>query len=405
MAQIRSGLFVVALLFVAACAGDAPTGNTGETSIAKTAGDVQEGPAGSLLTAPVSVTVRNGSGAALPNVQVQFSVVLGGGATSDTVLTTNASGIAVTDWYLGSVANVSNTLRASIPNASVDFTAQSASNQAGATSYGDEQYIEYLPGDLPIIITAPHGGTLVPATIPDRTGTDVVTDRDLNTEELARTIRDVFFQRTGRRPHVIICRLRRTKLDANREIVEAALGNRVAQRAWFEFHHFTAAAKSTLNATYARGLYMDLHGHGHAIPRLELGYLLTANQLGFSDATLLSPTYSDLASIRSLVQSSGSTLPQLLRGAVSLGALFEQEGYPSVPSPSQPNPGVGNEYFNGGYNTARHGSRDGGTISGFQLEANRAGVRETPAERLAFANSLVDVFVEYLLRHYGIDIS
>jgi hypothetical protein len=74
-----------------------------------------------------------------------------------------------------------------------------------------------------------------------------------------------------------------------------------------------------------------------------------------------------------------------------------------VPSAAQPDPGT-DEYFNGGYNTARYGSRDGGNISGFQIETNNVGVRDTQANRLIFANAVVDVFSTWLERYSGIDI-
>ena len=48
----------------------------------------------------------------------------------------------------------------------------------GTTYYGINQYTEYHPGTLPIIFSAPHGGPLTPANIPDRTcnSPTVVTD-------------------------------------------------------------------------------------------------------------------------------------------------------------------------------------------------------------------------------------
>jgi hypothetical protein len=347
------------------------------------------------------VRVTGPDGEPLILAQVRFSVIHGGGATSDTLVLTDAQGIARTDWYVGPQASVHNLLRASVGNVSVDFTATSSQAQPGQAYFGAALYMEYIGGDLPIVISAPHGGTLVPDEIPDRTTGTLV--RDTNTEELARTIGDTFFSQLGARPHIIICRLRRTKLDANREIVEAAQGNRLAQRAWYEYHAFMEAAKAQVSAGFTRGLYMDLHGHGHAIPRLELGYMLSAATLDLPDNTLASQTYTNQSSIRALVASSGSTLPQLLRGPHSLGTLFEMEGIPAVPSSAQPSPGM-DEYFNGGYNTGRHGSRDGGNISGFQLESHFTGVRDNAANRSAMAVAVVNVFAEYLARHFGLDI-
>jgi N-formylglutamate amidohydrolase len=325
----------------------------------------------------------------------------GGGATSDTVVTTNASGVAATNWYVGPTAGQQNRLRVSHGNLALEFTATSAAGVVGAQYFGEFQYMEYIPGNLPIVISAPHGGTLTPVSIPDRTaGTSA---RDTNTEELARQMGDAFQARLGRRPHIVICRLRRTKLDANREIVEAAQGNREAQRAWYEWHAFIDAARARVAADYPRGLYMDLHGHGHTIQRLELGYLLSSTELQLPELTLNGVAIVNTTSIRALVQSSGATLTTLLRGPFSLGTLYEAVGFPSVPSASQPHPGA-NDYFSGGYNTDRHGSRVGGVISGFQLEANFTGVRDTQQTRAAMADATVDVFVEYMSRHFGMDI-
>ena len=38
----------------------------------------------------------------------------------------------------------------------------------GVSYFGRSNYIEYIAGDLPIIISAPHGGALIPAEMPDR---------------------------------------------------------------------------------------------------------------------------------------------------------------------------------------------------------------------------------------------
>ena len=42
--------------------------------------------------------------------------------------------------------------------------------------YGREEYIEYHPGNIPIILSVPHGGWLIPDEIPDRTYGTMVTD-------------------------------------------------------------------------------------------------------------------------------------------------------------------------------------------------------------------------------------
>jgi hypothetical protein len=85
---------------------------------------------------------------------------------------------------------------------------------------------------------------------------------------------------------------------------------------------------------------------------------------------------------------------------MSLGTLMEMEGLPAVPSQSQPDPG-GDPYFNGGYNTVRHGSRDSGMISGVQIECNYTGVRDTEANRQAMAEALGRALAAFFPEHFG----
>ena len=397
ISSTRAASCVGALLILLSCSSD-PASPASQITVAIAAGANQTATVASMVATPPAVIVRNPAGEPMSGTQVVFTITQGGGATSDTMVTTNSSGIAATNWYLGPESGATNGLRATSNGVSINFTATANAGTAGIAYFGASQYIEYIAGDLPIIISAPHGGTLVPASIPDRTTGETV--RDTNTEELARAIGTAFFNRLGKRPHLIICRLRRTKLDANREIVEAAQGNREAQRAWFEWHAYINAAKSRASTDFPRGLYMDLHGHGHDIDRLELGYLLSGSQLQQSNAALDNGVLHASTSIYTLVLSSGKTLSQLLRGPQSLGTLFEQEGVPAVPSSGQPDPG-GADYFSGGYNTDRHGSRGGGVISGFQLESHFPGVRDNATNRAAFAENVVDVFLTYFSAHFG----
>ncbi len=279
----------------------------------------------------------------------------------------------------------------------------------GVSYFGRSNYIEYIAGELPVIFSAPHGGALSPAEIPDRTncvscGWSFSTVTDSNTEDLARKIRTEFGNRLGLLPHVVICRLDRGKVDANREIVEAAQGDPEAEQAWNEFHNFIGAARTNLTALHGRGFYVDVHGHGHTLQRLELGYLLSSTQLGLSDATLNgSSTYQNQSGVRTLSAFSPLTFAELLRGTNSFGALIASEGYPAVPSPAIPDPDA-DPYFDGGYNTERYSSVDGGNIDGLQIESNMTGVRDTATNRTAYAQALARVTENYFFHHYGVNL-
>jgi hypothetical protein len=349
-----------------------------------------------MLPADPVVEARDASGRPAAGVAVQFLPAPGSGWTSDTTVITGADGRASVSWYAGSHGGVTNTLRVSVPATGVELTAMVETPHAGAIYYGRMQYMEYDAGDLPVVITAPHGGSLTPVELPDRTGSAITTATDTQTEALAHAISDAFMASTGHRPHLVICRLRRTKIDANREIVEAAQGNRLTERAWAEFHSFAEAARQAVLDASGTGFYIDLHGHGHEMQRLELGYLLTSTDLSQSDAALdATSAYRDKSSIRTLATEASVPFSVILRGSGSLGALFESNGFPAVPSVSQPSPG-NDPYFDGGYNTARYGSRDGGGMSGVQIETNYTGVRDSPFDRAKFGQALVNVLSAYL---------
>lgn len=268
----------------------------------------------------------------------------------------------------------------------------------GQSYFSPDGYVEYVAGDLPLLLLVPHGGGLRPAALPDRT--TGVLDADANTQDLGRRIARVLFQRTGHHPHVVVCLLHRVKLDCNREEVAAASDGR-ARAAWGWFHRFARSARDSIVRRAGSGLTIDLHGHGHAVQRLELGYLMDGDDLGLPDAVLARPEYAAASSVRELASRAPGGLPELLRGSGALGTLLEARGFPSVPSAAQPDPGT-EPYFNGGYNTAVYGSRDGGGVSGVQLEANFTGVRDTPTSREAFAVALAAALVEFFPRRVGV---
>lgn len=244
------------------------------------------------------------------------------------------------------------------------------------------------------MISVPHGGALTPASIPNRTVGTTVTDT--NTVELGRALSDALRARTGRTPHLVIVHLRRTKLDANREVVEAAQGNAEATRAWEEYHAFIEQATNAVRQRSGTGFYIDLHGHGHPIARLELGYLLAIDTLNQPDAHLDAIGALTTSSLRLMAGTTSLTGSALLRGPQSLGGLLEGR-VPSVPSPSMPGPGS-DPYFNGGYSTSRHTLM----LPGLQIESHYTGVRDSAASRTSFSAILADALVTFLSEHLNL---
>lgn len=262
------------------------------------------------------------------------------------------------------------------------------------------------PGQLPIILSAPHGGYLQPDDIKDRACAGCTTLTDAFTLELTDEISRALFDLTGKRPYVVINLLHRIKLDANRDIIDGADGDPKAELAWHEYHDAMASARSAVTDQFGKGLVMDMHGHGHDIQRLELGYLPAADEYRVSDVAL-NTSRGHRNTFNSLVATNpnGYSFAEIVRGPKSLGQYYENRGYPSVPSENTPFPLDGEPYFAGGYITQEYGSRHGGTVDAVQVEANRHGVRHTADQRRAFADSTAVILVDFFAHHYGIDLS
>lgn len=262
-------------------------------------------------------------------------------------------------------------------------------------------WVEGSDGLIPLILIAPHGGDLAPTDLPDRSCAACVTVNDANTQALARTISDAFFTRIGKRPFLVINRLQRRKFDANRALPEATNGYGPLEPMWTLFQATVDSAKARALRLHPRALVIDLHGHAHAVARLELGYLLSASQLRLSDSALGSAVMGSSVALLSRVTPARDSGATLLRGPRALGSRFAALGYPAVPSDVDPAPAVGQDYFDGGFNTARNGSTALGPVDALQVESNYTGVRDTADSRAAFAEAFVTAVLAFLRDHYA----
>jgi hypothetical protein len=178
---------------------------------------------------------------------------------------------------------------------------------------------------------------------------------------------------------------------------------------WNEYHNLIRIAKDAVTSSYGRGLLIDIHGHGHTLQRMEVGYNLptaTLNRNSFYSSDKNS------SCVRELANRTRVSFEELIRGSYSLGTLLDARGYPSVPSLALPNPGKttsggDNDYFSGGYTVEIHGtmSPNTGTINAIQIESNYTGVRDTFDNRAAFAADLVAALEEYFPLHVGMKLN
>ena len=188
--------------------------------------------------------------------------------------------------------------------------------------------------------------------------------KDEYTQELASQVANELYRLTEKWPHVVMCNLYRGKMDANAEINEACFGVRDSIDAWKAYHKFIQGAKDSFKGP---GLFLDLHGQVHCEEWVELGYLITGEQLNNQNFT------SAESSIRALAKRmcrDETEFVDILYGHKSFGALLEQNNYKTIPSPTITCPNEGN-YFSGRYNITRHGSRSGGVMDAIQIETPR----------------------------------
>ena len=277
----------------------------------------------------------------------------------------------------------------------------------GKTYQGRNGYSTYYPGDIPIILSVPHGGDISPAEIANRTYGVYVTDS--NTIELAMSIRSYFYSTYGIRPYVVINNLKRTKLDANRDKTEAAQGNIYAERAFDEFHYYIENAREEIITNFNTGILFDIHGHGpnpdgFVDIRTWIGYLLSGSELDESDEFINENISIDQTSLSSLVQYSSQPLSIIIRGEKSLGSIFEKKGYEALPSSSSPSP-QGMRYFSGGFNTQLYGTNKNYNFSAIQLEFPYPGIRDSMDSWDTFSKIFVEIVNEYFIHNLNIDLS
>jgi len=222
-------------------------------------------------------------------------------------------------------------------------------------------------GDLPVIVSAPHGGRdPVPGATSRRAdgSSRIVVVRDENTLELAEATADAIAARLGGTPHLVAARFKRRFVDANRPARDAyepdAAG--AAAAVYAAYHGALARAVADVQRRHGRGLLIDLHGHGRSP---DLVFRGTRNG----------------TTVRGLVSRFGRAA---LTGPQSFFGVLASRGHrvvPAVDSDDREEPG-----FSGGEIVARYG---GGAVDAIQIELGRnarsSGAISTTARDIAEA--------------------
>lgn len=137
----------------------------------------------------------------------------------------------------------------------------------------------HYQGNVNIILSAPHGGNIMPNDVPDRTDgilysssntTDNVTNKerckttvvkDSATSEFTENVANELFKKWNLKPFIIIGKWHRKKVDFNREILEATLNHPEAISAYQNYHMNLNHLVDHVNEVFTKGLLIDIHGH------------------------------------------------------------------------------------------------------------------------------------------------
>jgi len=273
------------------------------------------------------------------------------------------------------------------------------------------EYVQYIPGDINLIISVPHDGRSKPKDLRNRRNgvkvrgecdyeadssqasakdiCKVVLGADLNSKKIGLLMAEEYKRISGNQPHMVIANLHRSKVDFNRDLLVGAQSDPQSQAIHKDYHGTIAEVRKSLKGP---GLLIDLHGQNHGQNSTELGYL-------YKKAELNSGIYTRSPSVRALMKRLKLKAEDVLFGSQSLGGLFEKEGYRALPSPRQPRPGK-DKYYRGGFTTQTYGSRDGGDVDAIQIEV-QGEIRLGSAEVLErYSKTLARVLRSFFEKNY-----
>ncbi len=251
-------------------------------------------------------------------------------------------------------------------------------------------YVFLQPGELPIILSAPHGGGLnAPEGIAPRSGEGLetgpagfFTGRDIGTEELARETALAIEQRFGKKPYVVASKLHRKFLDPNRP-AKIALDNPAIQPVYDLYHQSLEKYCREVTNQFHRGVLLDIHGQGS---RSDTVFRGTKNGLTVSELKRKFgvDAHDGPHSLFGLLQSRGWTVFPNMHREANVEVDNEQSG------------------FTGGYIVSTYGSHKSQPIDAMQLEFGSE--YRTNARRTQTANELADALADYAVAYMAMSV-
>lgn len=241
------------------------------------------------------------------------------------------------------------------------------------------RFVRTQAGELPIILSAPHGGKLDVPDVDVRKGEGLktggsgfVVSRDTGTEELAQQVATTIEKRFGKKPYFVIARSHRKYLDHNRP-PEIAYEDADAKPVYDAYHSALTDSCRDVQKKFHKGLLLDLHGQGTAKDTVFRG-----TQNG-KTVTLLRERFGETAHT----------------GESSLFGRLKTHGWKVHPDPFDSREQSG---FTGGYIVQTYGSHQGFGIDAVQLEFGADYRAKEAREKTAatLTNAVADYAASYL---------
>jgi hypothetical protein len=131
-----------------------------------------------------------------------------------------------------------------------------------------ESYVETKQGNIPVLLSAPHGGSLKPANLKLRTGNDFKVEADSYTLEILKETEKELKLIWGS-PYLVYSNLHRSKIDFNRNWLEGTDSTKSLLPIYNKYHNFIKETELNVKEPL---LLIDIHGHKHSENLIELGY-------------------------------------------------------------------------------------------------------------------------------------
>ncbi|KAI8394246.1 uncharacterized protein BYT42DRAFT_553835 [Radiomyces spectabilis] len=264
-----------------------------------------------------------------------------------------------------------------------------------------ETYLTYISGTLPLIIGAPHGGTLKPADIPDRRHNGSSFVRDMYTAEIASSVAGIVANHYQQRPHLIMCNVHRSKVDPNRA-VDVGADSDSGRDIWKQYHDYIKSSIVTVTEAHTYGLLVDIHGQTHSHEKVELGYLLEQPDLALPENSL-NHAIRTRSSIQSLVSRYPYISPvEFVAGKKSFGMFLSSfaSDVNVMPSPAFSTVGYNESFYSGGYVTETYYAKANQPgVDVIQIEIPKH-LRLVTENRDKFTFTLAQAIIHMLDHHY-----